>query len=191
MTNFDKHLLILDIDESLVYSSENPLDPNFNFRLDSYKVVKRPYLDKFISQIFQWFDVAIWTAATDDYAQEIIQQVFPSSQKLEFVWSRKRCALRYDYEKGDYFWIKDLKKVKRIGYNLEKVLIIEDESRAIQRSYGNLILTSAYDGNPEDKELQILLNFLEWISKVENVRKIEKRHWRSFRPQNNQSQNSH
>lgn len=191
MTTTDKHLLILDIDESLVYSSENPLDPNFNFRLDSYSVIKRPYLDKFINQIFQWFDVAIWTAATDDYAQEIIQQVFPRDRKLEFVWSRNRCALRYDYEIGDYYWIKDLKKVKRMGYNLEKVLIIEDEPRAIQRSYGNLILTSAYNGKPEDKELQTLLNFLEWISKVENVRKVEKRYWRSFHPQNSQNQSHH
>jgi RNA polymerase II subunit A small phosphatase-like protein len=190
VTTLAKHLLILDIDESLVYSRENPLDPNFNFQLDSYQVTKRPFLDEFINRVVDWFDVAIWTAATDDYAQEIIQQVFPDPHQLKFIWSRKRCALRFDYEKGDYYWVKDLKKVKRLGYELEKVLVIEDEPRSTKRNYGNLILTSPFDGNLHDKELKTLLYFLEWISKVENVRRIEKRSWRSFRLQNNVNRNS-
>ena len=176
----DRMLLILDIDEALVHSDESPLDPNFDFRLFTYNVVKRPYLDEFIYCAFEYFDVAIWTAATDDYAQIMIEYLFPKYQELKFVWSRKRCLLKFDYERGDYFWIKDLKKIKKLGYNLEKVLVIEDEMRSMQRSFGNLILMKPFDGNTADDEFQLLIPYLEWISRQDNVRTIEKRFWRSF-----------
>ena len=175
-----RHLLILDIDESLVHSADNPLDPNFDFRLSSYQVVKRPFLDEFMVNIFRWFNIALWTAATEDYAQEMVQRIIPNSHQLKFMWSRQRCTLKRDCDKDDYYWIKDLKKVKRLGYNLDMVLVIEDEPRSMQRSYGNIIIIRPFDGDPRDEELQILTQYLEWIRKVENVREIEKRNWRNF-----------
>lgn len=176
---FEKLLLILDIDEALVFSEENPLAPNFDFKLFTYNVVKRPFLDEFIQCVFEWFDVAVWTAATEDYAQTMIQYLMPN-QELKFVWSRRRCTFKYDYERGDYYWIKDLKKVKRLGYNLERVLVIEDEVRSLQRSFGNLILTKSFDGNSSDDDLNLLIHYLDWIRRESDVRKIEKRYWRSF-----------
>jgi TFIIF-interacting CTD phosphatase-like protein len=176
-----QHLLILDLDESLVFSAENPSDPKFDFRLSSYEVVKRPFLDEFVNRVFEWFDIAIWTAATEDYAQAMIRELIPYPHLLKFVWSRRRCTLRYDYERKEYYWLKDLKKVKRLGYKLEKVLIIEDEPRSMQRSYGNLILTHPFDGNPGDNELQTLTQYLEWIRGIANVRTVDKRYWRRFR----------
>ncbi len=164
----------------MVYSADRPLDPNFDFQADLYYVIKRPFLNEFIKSAFSWFDVAIWTAATDDYAQIMAQRLMPNPDSLKFIWTRKRCTSKHDYEIGDQYWIKDLKKVRRLGYKLERILVVEDERRTMQRSYGNLILVRSFQGDKKDNELQLLIQYLDWIRHQDNVRKIEKRYWREI-----------
>lgn len=176
----DKMLLVLDIDEVLVYAADRPLDPNFDFQVFLFYIIKRPFLNEFIESVFNWFNVAIWTAGSDDYAQVMAQRLIPKAADLKFIWSRKRCTPKHDYEIGDQYWVKDLKKVRRLGYNPERVLVIEDERRTMQRSFGNLILVRSFQGDKKDNELQLLIKYLDWIRDQENVRKIEKRYWREI-----------
>jgi RNA polymerase II subunit A small phosphatase-like protein len=175
----DKILLVLDIDESLISSSDNPLSPDFHFEFFGYKVTKRPHLDNFLTQVFQWFDVAIWTGATEEYTKYILPQIMPDPSLLKFVWTRYRCISALDYENNDFFWIKDIIKLERRGYKKEKILFIEDDLRVVQRSYGNLIQISPFSGNADDKELSELLKFLSKLRHVDNVRTIDKLNWLS------------
>ena len=50
----------------------------------------------------------------------------PSGLVPSFVWSRTRCTPRFDYERWEKLYLKDLKKVKRRGYDLDRVLIVDD-----------------------------------------------------------------
>lgn len=175
-----KALLILDLDEVLIYSTDDAVVSTCDFLIPPYQVFKRPHVDAFIATVLRWFDIAIWTHGTEDYAQAIVNQLFPSRSYLKFVWSRKQCSRQMDDELRDLFWVKDLKKIRRCGYDLERVLVLEDDPRTMQRSYGNLISIRPFRGDPSDKELLILIPFLERISQVENVRVIEKRNWRTF-----------
>lgn len=175
-----KHLLILDLDEVLVYSTEDTSVPLYDFEISRYRVCKRPYVDEFLDAVFEMFETAIWTSATEDYAKEMVNQLFPNPTKLKFLWSRKRCTLRFDPTMGEHYWVKDLKKVKRRGFKLEEVLVLEDNPRTMERSYGNLIEIRPFLGGQFDRELKDLIEYLNWISAVENVRVIEKRAWRSF-----------
>jgi RNA polymerase II subunit A small phosphatase-like protein len=177
MNNSEKILLILDLDEVLVYSTEDTSVIDYDFTIYDYRVRKRPFVDDFLKHVAGLFEVAVWTHATDGYAHIVIRKVFPSNMNLSFVWCRSRCTSRHDHERRDRYWVKDLKKVKRVGYNLERVLVIEDDPRTMQRSYGNLITVRPFYGDPEDKELQELKPYMSWISSVKNVRAIEKRTW--------------
>lgn len=176
----EKILLILDIDEVLIYSTDDASELNYDFLISSYRVLKRPYVDEFIDTVFKLFDIAIWTHATEDYAQGVVKNLIPDSIGLKFLWSRKRCTQRYDIETGEYYWLKNLKKVKRQGYRLEKVLVIEDDHRSMEQSYGNLIKVKAFKGDLFDEELYNLIFYLKWISTVENVREINKLNWHNF-----------
>jgi len=162
-----------------VYSSDNPLDPNAHFEFAGYQVIKRPFLEEFLLKIMHWYDVAIWTGATEEYVKYMVPQLMPDPTNLKFVWSREHCVLKLDYDKGNYYWLKDIKKIERLGYRKEKVLFIEDDPRPFQRSYGNLILVNPFTDLKTDKELLFLMDYLESMKDAEDVRKIDKENWQN------------
>jgi TFIIF-interacting CTD phosphatase-like protein len=91
---------------------------------------------------------------------------------------RDRCTRRFDADLGEEGFIKDLKKVKRIGFPLERILFVDDTHSKMARNYGNAIYIQPFEGDHEDHELPKLLRYLETIHDVENFRKLEKRGWR-------------
>lgn len=147
-------LLILDLDEALVYSTENEPNPRADFSFLHFWVKKRPYLDPLISTVSQWFELAVWTSSSAGYAHPT-------------------------YE---YYSSKNLHKVRRAGYPLERVLLIDDSVEKLSRHYGNYIRVRPFLGDPADAELRDLLPFLGWIREQANFRTIEKRNWRNFAP---------
>jgi hypothetical protein len=48
----DRPLLILDLDETLVYATKKSVDVGHDFRVLDYYVRKRPHLDEFLERIF-------------------------------------------------------------------------------------------------------------------------------------------
>lgn len=174
-------LLILDIDETLIFATEEllPRTPDF-LAGNKYHVYKRPFVEQFLAWSFQNFDVAVWTSATDDYAAEIVANIFPQSQNnLSFLWSRERCTPSLDFESRETFWEKKLTKLRRRGYNLENVIVVDDTPQMWRNSYGNLVRVKPYFGELEDNELEKLIRYLGILKSVENVRKVEKRNWRN------------
>lgn len=176
----DKQLLILDLDETLIHGALERLDRDSEFCVASFFVYKRPFLDEFLHTVLEWFDVAVWSSASPLYVQAVVQQVFPESASLRFVWANDRCVRRLDLEQFEYYWVKDLKKVKRLGFPLERVLMIDDSPRKLQRHYGNVLRVRPFLGDAADAELRHVLPFLDSLRGVENVRVVEKRHWRAF-----------
>jgi len=173
-----RKLLILDIDETLLYATLSPLDRVEDFRLDDYFVYQRPHLDEFLTYCTSRFVVAVWTTSSQSYAETVVERLFGSADKLSFLWARDRCTRRYDWELHEEYWVKDLKKVRLKGYRLEQVIVVDDTPRKHERNYGNLVQVREYTGEVDDDELLYLCRYLETLSSVENVRTVEKRNWR-------------
>lgn len=172
-------LLILDLDETLVFAAEHKLDRDEDFRAEHYFVYKRPGVDEFIEFALKHFKVAVWTASSPNYADEVLNRLFPTSERLEFVWARQRCTWRLDPESHTGYWVKDLKKVSRLGHYLKNIVVVDDSPRKLERNYGNHIRISAFEGNPTDRELEKLAAYLLRLKDIENVRSVDKRSWRS------------
>lgn len=177
----DRALLILDLDETLVYATTERGEVDHDLQIFDYFVTKRPHLDEFLDRIFLWFDVAVWTSSGSSYAAQLVSGLFPDPDRLQFVWDGRRCTVRRDLSTDRYYTIKDLKKVKRRGYDLERVLMIDDTPRKLRRQYGNHLMLAAFEGDPDDRELLAVLPYLEWLSRQENLRTIDKRKWRQWR----------
>ena len=174
----DPLLIILDLDETLFYASEKPLDrPADLYVCDKYHVYLRPGLNDFLEGLFSRFKVAIWTASTEDYASPIIGKILPDGAEVEFLWCRDRCIMRRDLETHDEYRVKDLKKIKR-KYPLDRVLFVDDTPKSLERQYGNLVAVHPFEGNLADDELAPLLDYLCTFADCPDVRKIEKRGWR-------------
>ena len=176
---FDRPLLILDLDETLVFGAENALDRPCDFRVGPYFVYKRPGLDGFLTQVRQWFELAIWSSASLGYVYKVARAISNSQIEWRFVYTRVECVQKFWPETWSTKHLKDLKKVKRLGFPLEQVLIVDDTPHKVARNYGNAIYVSAYEGETDDDELVWLGQYLESIKDHDNFRTLEKRGWRS------------
>jgi len=185
----NKKLLILDIDETLIHSCFNYKigEKVHDFIFDKYFVHKRPHLDTFLKFCLKNFDVAVWSSGSDDYVQEIVSKLFPNPQDLKFVWGRTRCTTVENHDWQPYSissgvntsYIKDLKKVKNLGYSLNDILAVDDSPEKWYRSYGNIIRIIEFTGSSEDNELLYLIEYLSELREATDIRKIEKRGWRN------------
>ncbi len=175
----DPLLIVIDLDETLVYASETPLSRPADFSVFSYFIYKRPNVDSFLSNLVSRYKVAVWTSSGNLYAEGVIKAIFPDPSLLAFVWDSRRCTRAYDPEYMFGHPIKDLKKVFRMGYKMERVVMIDDSPEKIIRQYGNFLRVNPWKGDLEDRELLLLLRYLEILDREENVRTVEKRGWQS------------
>ena len=177
----ERPLLILDLDETLLWATADEPDAPYDFHAFGYYVTKRPHLDIFLENAFSWFDVAVWTSSGEDYATAVVAEVFDDPSKLLFVYSSSRCTQRYDSDTAEHYFLKDLKKVKRKGFPLNRILMIDDSPEKLRRQYGNHLCLRPFEGDQGDRELLDVLPFLKWIRTQDDFRKIEKRDWRRRR----------
>jgi len=179
MPKFNK-LLILDLDETLVYATEKKLERDPDFLSHDYFVYKRPGLDKFLENCLNSFDVGIWTASGEIYAADVLKNIFGDINKLKVMLTNEHCVRRYNHDEGCHYNIKDLKKVvKKTDHPLEQIIIVDDSKEKVERNYGNAIIVKEYNGELEDDELPMLIQYLYKIGNVESIRGIDKRKWRN------------
>lgn len=172
-------LLVLDVDETLVYTCEEALPTvEADFRVLGYHVHKRPGLDQFLSIMAGQFHLAFWSAAGSQYIARLIPLLTePHNIEPAFVWAGTRCTRRFDPETQETYHIKDFNKLRRRGVNLRRALIVDDLPRNCVRNYGNAIYIKPFEGDASDRELSKLADYLHSLKDLEDVRIIEKRGW--------------
>ena len=187
MNDKSEILVVLDLDETLVYATKNSLDIEYDFTLGEYFVYKRSHLEKFINYIDKNFRFAIWSSAADSYVDEMTKKL-KINERAVFCWARSKATfkrtsiidaddnLNTEYI-NEHFFVKRLKKVKKLGFDLKKVLIIDDTPRKSQENYGNAIYIKEFNGDQDDNELLKLSEYLTTLKRVNNVRVVEKRNW--------------
>jgi RNA polymerase II subunit A small phosphatase-like protein len=171
-------LLILDLDETLIHAAERPLARECDFSVGPYFVYRRPGLAEFLTSVAESYRLAVWSSSSSDYLTAILQHIVPAETRLEFAWSRERCVNRYHPELMERYWVKDLRKVKRLGYDLAQVLIVDDTALKVERNFGNAVYVRSFEGDPQDRELFSLAPYLKSLADHEDFRRIEKRNWR-------------
>ena len=144
-----------------------------------YHVYKRPHLQQFLADASAHFDMAVWSSASSDYVDRIAGELSIFVPKWQFVWNRSRCIQRTHPELMNTYFVKDLKKVKRLGYDLSHILIVDDTRLKAARNYGNAIYVSPFEGADDDNELPQLARYLNSLRFEPNFRTIEKRGWRT------------
>jgi RNA polymerase II subunit A small phosphatase-like protein len=143
-------------------------------------------LADFLSHLTKDFYLAIWSTASEDYIDKIISEIAPKNIKFEFVWGQTRATYKrminvdiYNYaDFVEYDYIKRLKKIKSLGFRLEKTLIVDDTPHKVKENYGNAIYIKEFKGDSNDNELIFLEKYLQGLKDSENVRTIEKRNWK-------------
>ena len=163
----NKKTLILDLDETLVHSAFYPfqkksdiiLKINIDGKNHIIHVLKRPGLDYFLDKISALFNIIIFTASLQQYAEPLIN-ILDKENKFKRMF-RQNC----EHKNGKY--IKDL---NQIGQNFKDIIIVDNNPNSYLNNQENGIPIITWYDNFNDNELVKLIPVLEYLSKVNDVR---------------------
>ncbi|CAD8196022.1 unnamed protein product [Paramecium pentaurelia] len=162
--------LVIDLDETLVHCNESQLMPKdlvININLNDTLTVKaeisvRPYAQQFLQNMAQYFEIMIYTASNEDYANQIIDYLDPTQQLVKYRLYRNDCI---NLSEGCH--IKDLRTLNR---NLKDVILIDNSAYSFVYQLNNGIPIIPYLDNKKDDELIELENYLMELQKVDDIR---------------------
>ena len=174
-----KKTLILDLDETLIHSSLKPFNikdeitlqinpPQKNNENYIIYVLKRPYVNIFLSIVCDIFEVVIFTASISDYANPILDLI-DTEKKIKYRLYREHC-IKIDKDKY-------VKNLYCLGRDLKDVIIIDNNPVSYALNVENGIPISTWQSNQADNELIKLIPFLQFLSQniVSDVRGIIKK----------------
>ena len=149
--------LILDLDETLVHYIEEE---------NRAYVQVRPYADYFLTEMSKYFELVIFTAAAEDYADIVLNEL-DKNKVINYKLYRKHT------EQINGIFIKDLSK---LGRDLSKILIVDNNKDNFSLQPENGLHICSFVGDQNDDELYHLsgdlLNIIE--SKKKDIRPIVK-----------------
>lgn len=162
--------LILDLDETLVHSTIKPVNHHHltvDVMIDglncTFYVIKRPHVDVFLKKVAEWFDVIIFTASMQQYADPLINQLDPNNLVGGRLF-RESCIAK------DGNFIKDLSAIKQ---DLTSTIIIDNSPIAYSHNKENALPIDNWMGdNPQDDSLLNMLPFLNALRFTSDVRSI-------------------
>lgn len=152
-----KKILILDLDETLIFSVKERLNHPESFIYNDYHVYLRPNLSWFLNNIKTYYKIGIWSVADDDYVEEIVKKIIPKDIDLEFIWSKS--WMGSDSFDGKQY-IKKMTELEHLGHRLDELLLIDDNEKNITVNSPYSILIKPFKGDLDDKELQKIFNQL-------------------------------
>jgi len=151
-------LIILDMDECLLHASAIPIkEIAADYKYQALYVYFRPGVAQFLAQAAQCYQLAIWSTGTDAYVQALIAAVTPPNIHYAFVWGRSKCRKVKDDFFGYTHYYKSIDKLKRYGFSLESIIMIDDTPAKIITNYAQVVEISAFKGEGDDNALSALL----------------------------------
>ena len=167
--DYTKAYIIFDLDETLIHSEiENPTNSNLydkkftmkifpnlenhnEFITETFGVFIRPKIYDFLTWLKQYFRLAIWTAAEEDYALDVLKTCDLESY-FDFVLSRKHTI------NVKNFYIKDL---SLLNTKFEKLncLIVDNNIYSFACCISQGILISSFYQDKSDEEVDELQKY--------------------------------
>uniref|UniRef100_A0A7S3DL54 FCP1 homology domain-containing protein n=1 Tax=Palpitomonas bilix TaxID=652834 RepID=A0A7S3DL54_9EUKA len=166
-----KKTLVLDMDETLLHSS--PTEPeHFDFTVTVKKdvgegkatfwVLKRPGVDEFLAQMHEMYEIVIFTASTQRYADAVLN-AFSGSQYIHHRLYRQHCT--------SVQW-RTVKDLGRLGRDLRGVIIVDDTPECYFLHPKNAFPIARFVDDMTDSELVGLADRLESVVDASDVRKV-------------------
>lgn len=168
--SYEKKILVLDLDETLVHCSFCPMD-HYDYCISiiiegvPYEVYvqKRPGVCEFLEEVQKKFIVVIFTASLSHYANPIIDLLCPNLPESQRLF-RESCTLY------DGLYVKDLGIFQK---ELSNIIIVDNNPCSFMFHQNNAVLSETWEGDRNDGELlNYILPLLEECIDAEDVRNI-------------------
>ena len=119
----------------------------------------------------QKYEIIIFTASTQYYADAIINHIDPENKYISYVLTRKHCM-----QTKNGFFIKDLRIIK--NRDLKDMVIVDNLLHSFGLQIDNGIPILEFIDNKRDEELKHLEGYLNRLFEAEDVREFNKRELR-------------
>ncbi|KAJ8357702.1 hypothetical protein SKAU_G00204960 [Synaphobranchus kaupii] len=165
--------LVLDLDETLVFSTLGDLDNaeytfHTPFQNQKYKVyvILRPHVRKFLERMSKIFEMFVYTSAKREYAEKILDVLDPQKKLFRHRLYQDDCFCILGH------YVKDLGLLQR---DLAKTVVLDNAPHTFPYHVMNMIPIPSWVGDKDDKELLKLIPYLEKLSEAEDFRQVLKR----------------
>ena len=142
------YTLILDLDETII-----------SFKIKSTKegiLRARPFLFGFLEEMSHYYELIVWTSATEAYANSLIDAIEFEKKYFDYVFYREHAIII-----GEDF-VKDL---TRVGRGLDRTIIVDDMPQNFRLQKRNGITIKPFLGDDfNDTALYDLLPILKHIA---------------------------
>lgn len=142
----DGFCLVLDLDETLVHYYESGGEGKFRIR---------PGCENFLKEMSELYEVAIFTAAMQDYADWVLDSIDPHKYITHRIY-RQHCS------PNGMAFIKDL---SRIGRPLNKTIIVDNVAENFSQQPDNGIFIKSWFDDMSDTALLELAPLLKYCGK--------------------------
>lgn len=167
-----KKTLVLDLDETLIHSlSKAPgfsqghmIEVKFHSQLTTlYTVLKRPFCEEFLDQVSQWYNLVVFTASIQAYADPMIDWLEQDRKYFAQRFYRQHCT------QTSLGYVKDLAIVDS---DMSNVMIIDNSPISYTHNESNGIGIEGWINDPSDTSLMALIPFLSALRFTTDVRSI-------------------
>ena len=128
-----------------------------------YQVYKRPWVDYFLRKVASWYQVVIFTASMQEYADPVIDWLDGGQGLISGRLFRESCTLR------DGSYLKDLTVVDA---DLRRVCLVDNSPISYVLQEANGIPVEGWTHDPNDVALLDLLPILDGLRYASDVRNI-------------------
>ncbi|CDW85606.1 nli interacting factor-like phosphatase family protein [Stylonychia lemnae] len=181
--NLQKKTIVFDIDETLVYATQNRSELK---KLDEIIFIKttkfggmvkaylsyRPFLFEMLNILVEDFELILYTCGTGSYASSFAESVERNGGRRYF--DHILCIQHCLYSMENEIYIKDLKILEE-GRNMRDILIVDNNVQSFFLQLSNGIPIYEYTGDKRDTQLPILTDYLlQFADASDNRGKIDK-----------------
>lgn len=177
--------IFLDLDECLIHSvaTHNPtVEASWEMGLEAldiqaemfpYSVFPRPGVREFLEECTAHFDTYIFTAASKDYADAIVDQLDPE-RKLKGRFYRGSCTHKKCFLPGQGkmdISIKEIAQFSHISQPISRRVLVDNSLFSFFFAPRNALLVKDWEAETlEDRELERVLTLLHKIAEAPDVR---------------------
>jgi len=160
-----KHTLVLDIDNTLVIAKlvekDYGTDGNVN-RKQSLEIKLRPYVHHLLREMSKLYEIVLFTAGSEEYASQIRRSLDPNGKYIAAALGSSFCTIT---EEG--YHIKDLRIFA--DRDIKNMVMVDDRITSFAYQINNGIPVVPFMGNDNDRELQLLINYLAELYSTDDI----------------------
>jgi CTD small phosphatase-like protein 2 len=170
---------VFDLDETLIHclnEFEEEVEPcdakipiQMQTKIENAYIYIRPYLRECLEEANKHFEVVIFTAAHQRYADPIIDYIDPTNTLIQHRLYRDSCIEVIPKKK----YLKDLRIFK--NRPLSKIVIVDNAVYSFGSTLSNGIPIAPFFYDKEDIEFLHLIKYLRMLAKNDDVRKCNRK----------------